>query len=164
MKAKRYTLSIMIVAILLALGAIALFAASALAASGDGASEEAKRVPIRMIGSFYRDGYEQIDGLEFSLSKDTPSAVYEGASDKEIVISFEDNGPVTCLVTIENDGVSNTYQCGMSGECAIAIELTPGSSYRVEYRLGIKEHSDPAVKTGETVDESSGMIKVYELK
>ena len=69
-----------------------------------------------------------------------------------------------CVVTIEGVEVPGTYKCGFSGEGAVRLELTPGATYSVEYQRGLKEHSDPTIYTGEIVDASSGIIKVYEKK
>ena len=133
---------------------------------GDSSSEE-KRVPITLIRDFegrYKKQYRLIDQVEFSLTADHPSAVYEGTSDKNIVISFVDNEPVSCIVTIEGVEIPGTYKCGFSGEGAVSLELAPGSTYRVEYRCGLQVHPDRPAYTKETVNSSSGIIKVYEEK
>ena len=133
---------------------------------GDSSSEE-KRVPITLIRDFegrYKKQYRLIDQVEFSLTADHPSAVYEGTSDKNIVISFVDNEPVSCIVTIEGVEVPGTYKCGFSGEGAVSLELAPGSTYRVEYQCGLQAHPDRPAYTEETVNSSSGIIKVYEEK
>lgn len=135
-------------------------------AEGDSSSEE-KRAPITLIRDFegrYKKQYRLIDQVEFSLTVDNPSAVYEGASDKDVVISFVDNGPVICVVTIEGVEVPGTYKCGFGDEGAVRFELAPGATYRVEYQLGLKVHPDHPAYTEETVDSSSGTIKVYEEK
>jgi len=132
----------------------------------DGYMEE-RPVPIQLISGFeehYSHDYRLIDETEFSLTRATPSAIYEGESKKDVVVSFEDNGPVTCAVTIVGGTNAGTYKCGFSGEGAIRIDLQGSSSYKVEYQLGVKANHGPPGYIDETVDASSGIIKVYEAK
>jgi len=130
--------------------------------------DEEKPVPITHIRSFerrYSNEYLLIDEVEFSLTADNPSAVYEGSSDKDVVISFVDNGPVTCIVSIAGTDSAGTYKCGFAGESAVRIKLAVGASYKVEYQLGVKTNSSGTPGyLEETVDASSGIIKVYEKK
>lgn len=125
-------------------------------------------MPITLISEFEHqcsNEYSLIDEMEFSLTADKPSAVYDGSSDKDIVISFVDNGPVTCVVTIEGTDSAGIYKCGFTGEGTVRIKLAAGASYKLEYRLGVKTNSDGTPGyLEETVDASCGIIKVYEEK